>query len=161
MNDENDRLRLPITILMNDGRERAGDLIVNLGGTLERTLNSDAKFILFSGVDQVEMLISKSAITEVQQRKATKPVALPDGEKANQSSPYALLGIPNTATDAEIREAYLLKAKAYHADRFANIDMPKEVQDYTNSMSRRINEAYALLAPKKDDEQDIINRPAA
>jgi curved DNA-binding protein CbpA len=56
-----------------------------------------------------------------------------------------VLKIARTATDSEIREAYLARAKSYHADRFANIDLPLEVQEYTNSMSRRINEAYAIL----------------
>ena len=49
----------------------------------------------------------------------------------------------------EVRQAYLRLAKAYHADRYASVDLPGEVREYLQQMSRRVNAAYTLLkAPR-------------
>ncbi len=144
MNDQN-KLALPITLTMMDGRTLMGDLMVNIGGTIERTLNSEMRFIVFRDLDQSQRFIAKDGILDAQERKTAKVVDLPTEGKMDGTDPYTVLKIARTATDSEIREAYLARAKSYHADRFANIDLPLEVQEYTNSMSRRINEAYAIL----------------
>ncbi len=144
MNDHN-KLALPVTLSMMDGRTLMGELIVNIGGTMERTLNNEMRFIMFRDLDQSERMIAKDGILDAQERKTAKVVDLPTEGKMDGTDPYTVLKIARTATDSEIREAYLERAKAYHADRFANIGLPVEVQEYTNSMSRRINEAYAIL----------------
>lgn len=144
MNDD-DRLKLPVTLTMADGRHLIGDLVVNLGGTLERTLNNDSKYVLFRDMDTSERMIAKTAIIEVQSRKKVKIVDLPQVDRMAGGDPYSVLGIDQNASDQEIRSAYLLLAKAYHADRFAKTPLPREVAEYTNSMSQRINEAYSIL----------------
>ena len=45
----------------------------------------------------------------------------------------------------EMREAYHRLVKQYHPDKFANADLPREVKEYLNAMSRRINAAYTAL----------------
>ena len=48
-----------------------------------------------------------------------------------------------------VRESYLRLVKAYHADRYASVDLPPEVRTYLQQMSRRVNAAYtALEAPR-------------
>ena len=74
MEDENSTLKLPITIAMMDGRKFEGDLIVQLGGQVERTLNSEAKFILFAD-EQGPRYIAKAGILEVSPRKAERRMA--------------------------------------------------------------------------------------
>jgi len=158
MNDHN-KLALPISLSMMDGRTLVGELIVNIGGTIERTLNNDMRFILFRDLDQSERMIAKSGILDAQERQTTKVVDLPTEGKMDGTDPYTVLRIARTATDDEIREAYLAQAKAYHADRFANIGLPVEVQEYTNSMSRRINEAYAILNAGKTQRSEQPEQP--
>jgi len=145
MSEYDDRLKLPVTLLLGDGRELLGDVIVSVGGTLERTLNSEAKFILFGDLARSERMIAKSAIVEVSERKTAKVVNLPTQAKVDGADPYELLEIEKTATDAEIRDAWHARARLYHADKFANVELPPEVAAYTNSMSLRINEAHAVL----------------
>lgn len=152
MNNERDRLRLPITMNLADGHEVMGDLIVNIGGTMERTLNNETKFVLFGDLDGSERMIAKSNILAMAARKATKAVNLPNQNGSDDNSPYAVLGIDKSANDDQIRDAFVARAKAYHPDRFNNVDLPREVAEYTQTMSRRINEAYAMLMQGKTQE---------
>ncbi len=162
MNPNDDRIKLPVILRMKDGRELYGDVLVNLGGALDRTLNNETRFINFLGSDQVEKLVAKDAILEAEARKATKAKPLPTEVKVDESDPYVVLGLEKDADDQQIRTAFLERAKEYHADRFASVALPREISDYANSMSRRINEAYAVLMAGKqstDESQTIHQAP--
>lgn len=161
MDDHDNRLKLPITLSLGDGRDFLGDLIVSVGGNVERTLNNDSKFILFGDLDGSERMIAKSAIIEVSTRKTAKIVKLPTEAKVDDADPYELLAIEKTATDQEIKDAWHAKARAYHADKFANVELPPEVAAYTNAMSRRINEAYAVLTAGKTQKLKTGTGPMA
>lgn len=52
--------------------------------------------------------------------------------------PYKVLGIPNTATEEEVKTAYRELAKKYHPDNYA--DSP--LADLANEKMQEINEAY-------------------
>ncbi|MEM8750593.1 MAG: J domain-containing protein [Pseudomonadota bacterium] len=158
MNDS-DRIRLPVLLTLMDGQELNGNILASIGGTVERTLNNDAKFISFTDLEERERLIAKTTIAAVEARKTAKIVNLPTEAKVGSSDPYELLGIGKTATDDEIRHAYIQRAKGYHADRYQSIDMPTEVKAYIDSMSRRINEAYRLLSSSKPTQRAAQNGP--
>jgi DnaJ-class molecular chaperone len=55
--------------------------------------------------------------------------------------PYKLLGVPRTASDAEIRKAYRALAKKYHPD--VNKDKPHMAEKF-----KEISAAYSLLSDK-------------
>ena len=55
--------------------------------------------------------------------------------------PYKLLGVPKTASDAEIRKAYRALAKKYHPD--VNKDKPHMAEKF-----KEISAAYSLLSDK-------------
>jgi len=55
--------------------------------------------------------------------------------------PYKLLGVPKTASDAEIRKAYRALAKKYHPD--VNKDKPQMAEKF-----KEISAAYSLLSDK-------------
>jgi len=160
VSDENNRLRLPIVLNMQDGRELLGDLIVNIGGTMERTLNNEMKFILFGDADGSERMIAKSNIMEAasgKQASLPAPAAAnaSDNSSAQQqtaaepqpaaSDPYATLGVATTASAEEITKAYVAKAQAYSPDRIADMGLPAEVVDYCSNMHQHISAAHALL----------------
>ncbi len=161
MDNNDNRVKLPVTLALQDGRDLIGSLVVNIGGTLERTLNSENKFILFADIEGMERMIAKSAIVEVSARQTAKVVKLPTEAKVDDTDPYELLKIEKTATDQEIRDAWHARARAYHADKFANVDLPPEVAAYTNAMSRRINEAYAVLNAGKTQKLKSADRSMA
>ena len=59
---------------------------------------------------------------------------------------YHLLSVSRTATDREIKRAYLTKAKELHPDR--NPDNKK-----AEELFKKVNQAYAILSDKYKREQ--------
>jgi curved DNA-binding protein CbpA len=59
---------------------------------------------------------------------------------------YALLSISRTATDKEIKRAYLTKAKELHPDRNPGDKKAEE-------LFKKVNQAYAILSDKYKREQ--------
>ncbi|OQB25182.1 MAG: Chaperone protein DnaJ [Firmicutes bacterium ADurb.Bin182] len=59
-------------------------------------------------------------------------------------NPYKVLGVSETASQEEIRAAYLALVKKYHPDRYA--DNP--LKELANEKLKEINEAYEALSKK-------------
>lgn len=62
-----------------------------------------------------------------------------------EANPYALLGIPSTATRSEIRSAYRKLALANHPDRFRGRGMPATAEVIAQSKMAAINAAYTKV----------------
>jgi len=56
--------------------------------------------------------------------------------------PYIVLGVPRSATEAEIKKAYRTKAKALHPDTYK--DDPKKEEEF-----KRVSSAYEILGDKE------------
>lgn len=72
------------------------------------------------------------------------------------SDPYKILGVPYTATDAEIKKAYHALARRYHPDSFAGDEVRLEM---ANRKMRDINAAYEQIV--KDRESGVEPREYA
>jgi curved DNA-binding protein CbpA/DNA-binding NarL/FixJ family response regulator len=59
---------------------------------------------------------------------------------------FALFGLAETATSAEIRSAYFVLAKQYHPDNLSHPRFPAELGEKGRELFQRINEAYAILS---------------
>ena len=57
-------------------------------------------------------------------------------------SAYAALGIPENATESEIRKAYRKKASEYHPDKIAAKGLPKDFTELANKKFQEIQEAW-------------------
>ncbi|CAG8541290.1 10270_t:CDS:2 [Ambispora gerdemannii] len=73
---------------------------------------------------------------------------------------YAILEIPTTATEVEIREAYKRKALQTHPDRFVeNSDNYPYTPDNAKVEFQRVADAYYVLGdPKRKDQYDIARK---
>lgn len=56
-------------------------------------------------------------------------------------NPYEVLGVPSTATDEQIKEAYRTLAKKYHPDNYNN----NPLSDLAEEKMQEINEAYDAI----------------
>jgi DnaJ domain len=132
-----------VEIVLEDGRELQGKLLIPPGRTLAEMLNGGASFIEFAPINGERMFIAKSAL------HAVKPTNVPDTPdlwagptEGGSFDPFAVLGVKVDASREEVREAYFNLAKVYHPDRYATAELPAEVREYLSVMARRINAAY-------------------
>lgn len=58
------------------------------------------------------------------------------------SNPFEVLGIPNTASDAEVKTAYRNLAKKYHPDNYNNAP---DIAEVAAEKMREVNEAYNTI----------------
>lgn len=59
---------------------------------------------------------------------------------ARAGDPYLILGVPSSASDAEIEQAYRRMISEYHPDRVSNA--AKEIRALAEKRAREINGAY-------------------
>ena len=56
-------------------------------------------------------------------------------------NPYEVLGVSETATDEQVRSAYIKLVKKYHPDRYQDSDL----KDLANDKLKQVNEAYDTI----------------
>ena len=74
--------------------------------------------------------------------------APPPGEKpgVGAKDPYEILGLPRSATDAEIKHAYRELANKYHPDKVSHLG--EEFRAIAHQKFKEIQAAYQALNPK-------------
>ncbi len=148
-----------VALTLTDGSEIKGRLAVSQGRSLADVLNAPAPFVEFEEFDGPRRYLAKHAISDVRLISPGRGQSLARMRDADGFDPHAILGLPLGAPYEEVRAAYLRNAKAYHPDRYANAELPDEVRAYIESMSRRINAAFAALeAPAQESRQKVVQR---
>jgi hypothetical protein len=143
-----ERTEGPVTvqIVLEGGEELQGKLLVPPGRALSDVLNSTAPFVEFEPTEGDRMFIAKSALQSVQPTSVpAKPDLWAGSAEPSNFDPFAVLGLKAGATREEARDAYVRMAKIYHPDRYAAVELPREVRDYLAAMVRRINAAHQVL----------------
>ena len=109
-------------------------------------LNQTSGFIDFEAFDGDRFFLSKGSVQVVRPKQIPRADHLTRAQnKSELFNPWTVLGVADTASKDEVREAYHALLKKYHPDRFSNMELPAEVKDYLNAMARRINAAYTSL----------------
>ena len=140
-------IRMPVRIEMLDGTRMDVSLISPRAlMKLFDLINREDKFIdaeLQSG-DRIS--IAKQAIKSVKSRDIPKAKNLNElTEDKNGFDPHRVLKLQQNADSDAVRHAYLALVREYHPDRFASVELPREVADYLTVMLKRINAAYDML----------------
>jgi hypothetical protein len=138
-----------VIIELDDGHRTAGSVQFPRSKTLLEVLNGPTQFVEFaaSESDGRTTMIAKSSI------RSLRIVSAPSGRAAAAKlhigadfDPYEVLGLARGADRSAIREAYRRLSMRYHPDRYLAADLPEEVVDYFEAMTRRINAAYELVS---------------
>jgi DnaJ-domain-containing protein 1 len=133
---------------MTDGKKLPVSIKLSLSGKLSETLNNADQYIDVIASAGQQLFINKGSIERVE-------ISDPPQAKLNQQrraadkavfDPHAVLGVASGASKDDVRNAWVHLVKAYHPDRFANMDVPQEMKDYAAAMQARINMAYQQLS---------------
>jgi curved DNA-binding protein CbpA len=82
--------------------------------------------------------------------------------KLVEASHYAILGIEESATTEQVREAYFKMAKRWHSDRFAGMGVGDEVMAMVEDLFRRAGEAQkVLIDPEQRKSYDFVRERKA
>ena len=142
----------PVTVelVLTDGSRHKGVLMLSRDKTIREFFNTAQEaFVDFDCAHDGAIVIAKSSVRSVRPHDPAKKTdqSKVDALAARQaelekSDPYKLLGVATNIDVDGLRKAYIKQARAYHPDRFTDIDLPAEVVEYVNAMCRRINVAY-------------------
>lgn len=143
----NNAQRALVTLHLTGGTRQVASIKLPLSGKLNEAMNNADQFLDVITSDGQQQFIAKHAIQKAE-------IIDPPKARLNQQrrdsdnkyfDPHAVLGVTNAASRDELRQAYIALVKAYHPDRFANMDLPAEMKDYAAAMQARINMAYDQL----------------
>ncbi|MGV6820012.1 MAG: J domain-containing protein [Parvularcula sp.] len=134
------KARIMVRICLNDGGTVEGDVFTLPGQRIQDLFNDDRTFIPVEEGGAVTM-IAKTAIARASAVGESRPV---DGD------PYKILRVEATATNAEIREAWMNRLKAAHPDRLAALNLDPEILAAARQASQRINAAYDQIVRSRN-----------
>ncbi len=139
---------VPAEITLVDGLVLKGKFLISAARTLQDVLNGEATFLEFEPYGGSRIFVAKTALQSVKLVNPAAPASLKSRASEVQTfDPRKVLGVAADASWEDIRQAYHRLAMAYHPDRYANVQLPGEVREYLESMTRYVNAAFAALEP--------------
>jgi hypothetical protein len=129
--------KLLVELELDSGAIMNGYVFVGQTQRLSDLMNDDRTFLPFEDLDGAITIFTKGMARRVKPVEKQPAAATSDG-----ADPYALLGVPSTATDAQLREAYHRKVQETHPDKLSNVGVSPEIIKFAHERMARINEAY-------------------
>jgi hypothetical protein len=145
-----------VEIMLDDGEVVTGKLAIPMSRSLFDVLNSPVAFLDFEAYAGDRRFIAKTSLKSVKLVGGPKVASLEarlidlDG-----FDPWRVLGLPRGSAFDAVRQAFHIKAKAYHPDRYATAELPTEVRDYLSAQARRVNEAYRVIEQAQSAEKRV------
>ena len=130
------RVKILMRVELDDGIERQMALFVAPNTRVSDTLNDNRMFLPFEAADGTTEIIRKEAIRRiVPMESSTRP----------GRGPYDILGVSETASDAEIKATYHKAITPVHPDNIQALNLPPDFVQLANRMAAQANEAYAKI----------------
>jgi hypothetical protein len=118
------------------------------------TLNDDRAFLPFERPDGSLTIVAKKIIRRL------SPIEI--ARHIDHKDPYDVLGVPLTATDAEVQEAYHRAVAAVHPGRVHSLGLPGDFLEMATRRAAQINDAYRKIkAVRKAELAGTRGEPAA
>ncbi|MEM9279711.1 MAG: J domain-containing protein [Pseudomonadota bacterium] len=136
---------IEVSIRMLDGAIIRGGLSKGQTGTLEGVLSKETPFLEFVSKDGQRKFLAKHQIAYVEPVEPLRKPVLVSMNDPLYTDAYTILGIQKGCTFEDAKAAFHSKAKQYHPDNYAGLELPEEVARYVNDMFRQINTAFTEL----------------
>lgn len=153
---------IAVEITMADGGVLAGRAVLPAGRGVHKLLDGEEAFLYVEGFEGGGNFVPTGDIRNVKviapPRNVATALFIPD---ARNFDPHRVLGLEKGASFEQIRDAYHRLSKVYHPDRYAAIDLPKEVKAYLEAMSKNVNAAFQALRYVGQKQQPIYSRRGA
>jgi DnaJ domain len=136
--------RVLVSMQLIDGTSVMAGVRLPLSGKLGDLLNNNEHFFDALGSEGEQFYLAKSQVRRIAPANPPK-AGLNMNRRASDKAafnPYNILGVTKETPSDDVRKSYLDLVKTYHPDKFANVDLPKEMREYVASMLARINLAY-------------------
>jgi DnaJ-domain-containing protein 1 len=144
-NTKKTRHKILMQVELDDGSERLMALFVSPGTRVSDTLNDNRQFVPFETADGSVEIIRKEAIRRIVPQESTTRTT---------RSPYDIIGVAETASDAEVKAAYHKAIAPVHPDNIASMDLPPDFVALANRMAAQANEAYAKIRRMRGRNED-------
>ena len=137
-----------VMLWLADGKKQVASLKLPLSGKLADAFNNADQFLDIITGDGQQMYIAKPHVQRAEPMDPPQAKLNQQRRASDKASfnPYGVLGVANSASKETIRAAYIALVKAYHPDRFANVELPPEMMAYASAMLARINLAYEQVS---------------
>jgi len=149
-----------VEVTLADGSVTAGRCVLPAGRGVHKLLDGEEEFLYVEVFDGDATFIPKTDVRNVKviapsRGQAATALFIPD---ARNFDPHRVLGLEKGASFEQIREAYHRLSKAYHPDRYAAVELPREVKTYIEAMSKNVNAAFQALRYVGQKQQPIYSR---
>lgn len=150
---------IAVEIALADASTIAGRAVLSPGRGIHKLLDGDEPFLYLESFDGSGTFVPKADIRNVKVITPARGVAaalfIPD---ARNFDPHRILGLEKGASFEQIRDAYHRLSKLYHPDRYAAIELPREVKAYFEAMSKNVNAAFQALRHIGQKQAPIYSR---
>ncbi len=139
-------LRVPVEVVTSDGQKMKGTVLVPKDRSVRDLLNAPEPFIEFDCVELGPTVLSKQSTRPLRQFVLPAANQLSEHTKYLESvGAWRALGLTESATEEQVEAAYRHLGTLYFPDRYPRNQVPGEIADYVESVSRRLYLAYTEI----------------
>lgn len=134
--------KLLVELELDSGTILNGYLFVGQTQRLSDLMNDDRMFLPFEALDGSITIFTKAMARRVSPQEEAQQQQQAASAGGEETDPFRLLGVPPTANEAQLKEAYHRKVQETHPDKLSGLGLSPELIKYAHERMARINEAY-------------------
>ena len=151
--NKKNRRKIAVNLDTGDGDELVYMFVYPTERVID-TLNDERAFLPFERGDGSVTIVAKKIIRRLSPMEVARQV--------NARDPYDVLGIPLTASEDEVREAYHRAVAAVHPDRVHSLGLPADFLELATRQAAQVNDAYRKIkSVRKAEVVGTQDEPAA
>ena len=144
--DKITKVKLPVEIVLDDGKIMTGFLFLGQTARLSDTMNDNRIFMPFETALGKFCTLKKAAIVSVTPLDQNR-------EFYDGNDPYRILGVSENTSYVEIKQTYIRLCTEHHPDKIRGLGLADEYVELANLTLSRINEAFQRITKAQQEAQ--------